>query len=240
MSDTLLLVDYENVPKIDLSILDEACRAIIFVGKNQVPPKAAKRKASAHRFLRVDFQKIEGSGRNALDFHIAFHLGRMFETSPTTECVVIAKDKGYDPLVAHLNKSGMTCRRVENWEALVSERAASRSQPVQASSPSSSVTPEPDPGLTVCQRCKKSTTIEHYGGRWCSNCGGFAAPPKPHLLPSARIEVELEDGPEVSFMGIKDGRALRCGWCHRETDMTGGIYDDGDWMCGECVAGYAS
>ena len=30
-----------------------------------------------------------------------------------------------------------------------------------------------------------------------------------------------------------------CGWCNQNTDMTGGIYDDGEWMCGGCIARYA-
>ena len=46
MSQTLLLVDFENVHKVDISLLDESYRAIIFVGANQNPPKAAKNKAT--------------------------------------------------------------------------------------------------------------------------------------------------------------------------------------------------
>ncbi|WP_370868178.1 PIN domain-containing protein [Sulfuriferula sp.] len=42
--------------------------------------------------------KIEGTGKNALDFHIAFQLGRTIETAPQTECFVLSKDKGFDPL----------------------------------------------------------------------------------------------------------------------------------------------
>ena len=99
MSQTLLLVDFENVHKVDISLLDESYRAIIFVGANQNPPKAAKNKATAHRFTRVDFLKVEGTGRNALDFYIAFQLGRTFETAPDTECIVLSKDKGYDRLL---------------------------------------------------------------------------------------------------------------------------------------------
>jgi hypothetical protein len=59
MVKRLVLVDFENVQKLDLSILDESYRAIVFVGASQAPPKAARNKATAHRFSRVDFQKIE-------------------------------------------------------------------------------------------------------------------------------------------------------------------------------------
>ena len=63
MSKRLVLVDFENVQKLYLSILDEIYRAIVFVGASQAPPKAARNKATAHRFSRVDFQKIEGNGK---------------------------------------------------------------------------------------------------------------------------------------------------------------------------------
>jgi hypothetical protein len=82
MTKKLVLVDYENIQKIDLSVLDESYSAIIFVGAKQNPPKASRNKTTAHRFSRVDFQRIEGAGKNALDFHIAFHLGRTIETAP--------------------------------------------------------------------------------------------------------------------------------------------------------------
>ena len=121
MVKRLVLVDFENVQKLDLSILDESYRAIVFVGASQAPPKAARNKATAHRFSRVDFQKIEGNGKNALDFHIAFHLGRTFETAPETECIVLSKDKGYDPLLVHLNKKGLICRRIISLDELLPE-----------------------------------------------------------------------------------------------------------------------
>lgn len=101
MAKKLLLVDLENKHKVDLSPLDESFRAIIFVGANQNPPKASKKPATAHRFSRVDFLKISGAGKNALDFHIAFELGRTFETAPDTQCFVLSGDKGFDPLLEY-------------------------------------------------------------------------------------------------------------------------------------------
>lgn len=256
MAQTLLLLDYENVPKVDLSVLDEGYRAVIFVGNNQEPPKAARAKSTAHRFVRVDFLKIDGNGKNALDFHIAFHLGRIFETAPDTECVVIAKDKGYDPLLRHLNKNGLKCRRVKGWEAFVSEhRPALKSvkapQVPSLASKLVAASPIADPELTVCPKCKKTSTIAHYGGRWCSNCGSFAVPADPKLLPSSHAAFRHDDGlrsEKVRTLGASRAHGsirqapslLECGWCLQKSDMAGGIYDDGEWMCGECVAGYAT
>lgn len=112
MSKSVLLVDLENVHKVDLSRLDDSYLSIIYVGANQNPPKASRKKETAHRFSRVDFQKIEGTGKNALDFHIAFQLGRTFETAPDTLCIVLSKEKGFDPLLNHLNKNGFLCPKM--------------------------------------------------------------------------------------------------------------------------------
>lgn len=222
MKRHLLLVDFENVPKIDLSALDESYRAIVFVGAAQNPPRAAKNKNTAHRFSRVDFQKISGSGKNALDFHIAFHLGRMFETSPETTCIVVSRDKGFDPLLSHVNSTGLCCRRIESFEELA-----------MSSGPSLNVTPVSS--ILECRWCRKSNTIEHHGGRWCSNCGSFASPPDPKLLPSNQPGYRE---PTPAPRGEPDS-GLVCAWCHQPTDMSDGIYDDGEWMCGGCVAQYA-
>jgi ribosomal protein S27AE len=225
MTKHLLLVDYENVHTIDLSRLDDSYRAIIFVGASQNPPKAARLNGTAHRFRRVDFQKITGNGKNALDFHIAFHLGRAFETDRETICIVLSRDKGFDPLLLYLNKNGLPCRRVERFEDVLSP------EPTRAM-PDSSVTLE----RIVCARCGKTSTIEHHGGRWCTNCGRFASPPDPALLPSNQPGYREVRGMSVS--GVR-GSTIVCDWCHQPSDMSDGIYDDGEWMCGGCVAGHA-
>ncbi|CAN7298080.1 PIN domain-containing protein [Variovorax paradoxus] len=219
MKKSLLLVDLENVHKVDLSLLDESFRAIIYVGAKQNPPRAATKKSTAHRFVRADFHKVEGSGKNALDFHIAFQLGRTFETAPDTECYVLSKDKGFDPLLAHLNKNGLRCQRVNSLDELLP------------------MIPATIADLVVCGRCRKSSTIDHYGGKWCTNCGSFASPPDQKLLPSQQPGFEDRSRSDDCF---HEGIVAECGYCYRRTDMTGGIYDDGEWMCAGCIDRYAT
>jgi hypothetical protein len=224
MTKHLLLVDFENVPRIDLALLDDTYRAIVFVGAGQNPPKAATNKDTAHRFRRVEFQKIAGIGKNALDFHIAFQLGRTFETSRETICIVVSRDKGFDPLLLYLNNSGLHCRRVGSFAELVSTIVTST-----AAGPMPTV-----PDECVCGRCNKPATIEHNGGRWCSNCGTFASDPDPLLSPPGRADYQ-EPRPHAH------SRVLQmCGWCYQSCDMGDGIYDDGEWMCGGCIARFAS
>jgi hypothetical protein len=114
LTQELLLVDFENVQQVDLSRLDESTSVIIFVGASQkaVPIELV---TSAQKLgARVEWQKIEGTGSNALDFHIACHLGRVLEKSPQVECLVLSKDKGFDPLLRYLNKIGLKCQRINS------------------------------------------------------------------------------------------------------------------------------
>lgn len=219
MVKKLLLVDLENKHKVDLSPLDESFRAIIFVGANQNPPKASMKPTTAHRFTRVEFLRISGAGKNALDFHIAFELGRTYVNAPDTHCFVLSNDKGFDPLLHHLNSNGMICRRIESIDALVPPSA-----PIVVAS-----------DRVLCLRCKRSSTIEHHGGQWCTNCGRFAVAPNPELLPSNQKGYQ-----EPKRQSYQDNAIYSvCGWCDERADMRGGIYDDGEWMCGGCISRYA-
>jgi hypothetical protein len=114
LTEELVLVDLENVQQIDLSRLDEGCRVLIFVGASQraIPYELV---SSAQRLgPRVEWQKVEGNGSNALDFHIACHLGRVLEKTPDVRCTVLSKDKGFDPLLRYLGKLGLRCRRINS------------------------------------------------------------------------------------------------------------------------------
>ncbi len=114
MTHKLLLVDFENVQQVDLSRLDGSFHVVIFVGSSQknVPIDLV---ASAQKLGdRVEWQRVEGNGSNALDFYIAFQLGRVIEKSPTIHCIVLSKDKGFDPLLRHLNKNGLKCKRINS------------------------------------------------------------------------------------------------------------------------------
>ena len=125
----LLLVDFENVQQVELAGLDDSYRVIIFVGADQksVPFDLVTR--AQQLGSRVEWQKITGNGSNALDFFIAFQLGRVFDKTPRPECLVLSRDKGFDPLIRHLNASGMKCRRISSLGELHLKTAAAVSAP---------------------------------------------------------------------------------------------------------------
>lgn len=128
MAERVLLVDYENIGRIDLGAIPEGIRVPFFFGASQrtVPTeflKAALR--LGERFVPID---IEGQGKNALDFHIAFYLGEYLARAPDTACVILSKDKGFDPLIRHLSRRGFAVRRANS----MAEALAARGGPAAA------------------------------------------------------------------------------------------------------------
>ena len=236
VANTLILVDYENTQLVDMSRVAEDCQAIVYLGAAQHPPKAARNPASAHRFARVNFVKVLGPGGNALDFHIAYELGRVLQAAPTTPCVVLSHDTGFDPLLARLREQGFDCKRVDSMDELASAQA--QASAIESSEFAGVAT------LAPCRHCRKVECVELHGGSWCANCARFSSPPDPKLLPSAQ---GLSAGQASSSWGSGGtgvfSRALslpECEWCHQRCDMSGGIFDDGEWMCGDCVGSLAS
>jgi PIN domain len=114
MTPKLLLVDFENVQQVDLARLDDSFQIIIFVGAAQksIPIELV---TNAQKLgSRIEWQRVDANGSNALDFFIACHLGRVLEKSPQLQCIVLSKDKGFDPLLRHLNKNGLQCKRLNS------------------------------------------------------------------------------------------------------------------------------
>ncbi len=129
MTQKLLLVDYENVQQVDFSRLVGDFSVVVFVGSSQksLPVELV---AKAQKLGdRVTWQQVDGNGSNALDFYIACHLGRVLETTPHVECVVLSKDKGFDPLLRHLNAKGLKSRRINSLLELGPSKPATAKEP---------------------------------------------------------------------------------------------------------------
>jgi hypothetical protein len=126
---TYVLVDYENVQPKDLALLDgQAFEVVVFLGEhqNKIPLELAA--ALQQRGARGRYVQISGNGRNALDFHIAFHLGELAAKNADASFHVISKDGGFDPLVEYLRAKRIDVRRFESLGALVAPRKTARSE----------------------------------------------------------------------------------------------------------------
>lgn len=111
MKELHALVDYENVqPTIEeLAKLAPGFTDIwLFHGPHQA--RQATQFAEAHE--RVTPVPRSGKGPNALEFHLPFYLGYMAARHPDADMVVVANDKGYDPMIAHARMLNVTVKRV--------------------------------------------------------------------------------------------------------------------------------
>jgi hypothetical protein len=131
MRTNYVLIDYENVQPSSLAGRDaEHFRVIVFVGANQnklnFDTAAALQKLGA----RAEYIKIAGNGPNALDFHIAFHMGRIAAEDPTAFFHIISKDTGFDPLIQHLKARKVFASRSKDVADIpVLKAANSKSMP---------------------------------------------------------------------------------------------------------------
>ena len=103
MRTNYVLIDYENVQPDGLAALDhEHFTVIVFVGANQA--KVTMKAAAALQRMghRAKYIQISGNGSNALDFHIAYYIGRLAVEEPTAFFHIISKDQGFKPLIEHL------------------------------------------------------------------------------------------------------------------------------------------
>jgi len=64
---------------------------------------------------RANYVHLSQAGRNALDMHIALYLGRMLQSYPNARFHIISKDRGYEPLLSHIN---LCDRRASLWADL--------------------------------------------------------------------------------------------------------------------------
>ena len=119
----VLLIDYENIHNVNLSIIDPTKFTIkIFIGnsQNKIPFDLVQ---NAQRFgSHLEWIKIDGTGKNALDFHIAYFLGIYSCNEPKSEYIILSKDKGFDPVIRFINKSKVNCIRINSILELSSDK----------------------------------------------------------------------------------------------------------------------
>lgn len=112
MATNYLLIDFENVHPKNLELLAQyPFKVFVFVGENQ--SKVPFDLADSMQLLgnEARWVKIAGNGQNALDFHIAYYIGKLAASEPDARFHIISKDKGFDPLVRHLISKGIKVMR---------------------------------------------------------------------------------------------------------------------------------
>lgn len=115
MELTYILVDFENVQPPDMGLLSgEQYQLRIFHGPHQKKLDFDIAVTLQPLGDRVKYIQSDRHGKNALDFYIAFYMGRLLQeleaigsaASRNTRFVVISKDGGFDALMNHVQSLG--------------------------------------------------------------------------------------------------------------------------------------
>lgn len=112
MTTNYVLIDFENVQPTNLEVLKQhPFKVLVFVGANQT--RLPFDLAAAMQALgdAGEYVKIEGSGKNNLDFHITYYVGKLAAEDPTAHFHIISRDTGFDPLIRHIKSKKIKIQR---------------------------------------------------------------------------------------------------------------------------------
>jgi hypothetical protein len=114
-----VLIDYENVQPTDLALLREGpFKVKVFLGAHQ-PKIPVALAAALHEFgANAEYVLLDGSGANALDFHIAYYVGLLAAQDSAAAFHIISRDTGFDPLLKHLKAKGVFAQRTTSIAAM--------------------------------------------------------------------------------------------------------------------------
>ena len=113
-----LYIDYENVQDVKVEAIKKTIKVKIIVGQDQTKVPIDLVQKTQPFGNSVEWVQVDGKGRNALDFFIAFFLGKDVVADSDKTFIIYSKDTGYDPLINHLKKSGIKVKRIVSFQEL--------------------------------------------------------------------------------------------------------------------------
>ena len=113
-----VFVDFENGQKIDLALIgNKAVSLVLLIGVKQKISGELVERLMEHA-ASVQLIRLTSMGRNALDFTLAYYVGRAVLSDPTGYFHIISKDTGFDPLVEHLKSRHIHAYRHDDGTTL--------------------------------------------------------------------------------------------------------------------------
>ena len=130
MRSNIVLIDFENVQPDSLQLLaSEHFRVLLFVGESQTKLRFETAAAVQKLGDRAEYIKIAGNGSNALDFHIAYYIGKLSASEPTAYFHIVSRDAGFDPLIQHLKSKNVFAARVKTIREILMINTAAPQSP---------------------------------------------------------------------------------------------------------------
>ena len=163
MSTPYVLVDSENVQP-DLSQLAHTPYKLkIFFGARQQEGRVPLKLLLATKALGDAWEPVlvSRSGRNAVDMHIAYWIGRLLRAEPTARIHVISGDTDFDPLIETLRRDGHDVHRTKALADLVAKPPRAASSRAAKSKAPPAPKPAPSPPVKQPASDKLSGVLKH-------------------------------------------------------------------------------
>ncbi|EIJ33191.1 PIN domain-containing protein [Thiothrix nivea] len=130
-----ILVDFENTQAIDLALIkNKPVVVILLIGEKQKHLPVTLVRQLLEFPDKVRLIESAGSGKNALDFILACQVGQLSQQDPAGFYHIVSKDKGFDPLVAHLKQQKIFAARHDAFAQIplfVDQRTVSSNDKIQ-------------------------------------------------------------------------------------------------------------
>lgn len=161
MAKPYYLIDFENVQPKALGLLKPGeSRIKVFLGQQQTKLMLELVQALQPFGADAEYIAIAGNGPDAVDFHIAYYIGRIAVEEPGAAFHIVSGDTGFDPLVRHLTAKGITCKRMPALPGTVPVKAASAAkaapkpapQPAKKAAKKSAAKASPSPAAEKATR----------------------------------------------------------------------------------------
>ncbi|HSO82706.1 PIN domain-containing protein [Thiocapsa sp.] len=108
-----ILIDFESIQPRHLETwADEDIHVTVFVGAHQNRLPFDLVAAMQALGARGHYIKLRHTGKNLLDFHLAFHLGELVARTPEATYRIVSKDGGFDALIEDLQAHGLAVERL--------------------------------------------------------------------------------------------------------------------------------
>ena len=120
-----VFVDFENVHEVDPAVIGaRSVNLTLLLGARQTKLDAALVEKLMEHAATVQLVRLSFSGKNALDFTLAYYVGRAVMADPTGHFHIVSGDTGFDPLIEHLRSRHIHADRHANFIPLATPAPA--------------------------------------------------------------------------------------------------------------------
>jgi hypothetical protein len=150
-----VFVDFENVHQVDAAVIGaKTVSFTLLLGAKQTKLDAGLVEKLMEHAATVQLIRLTSSGKNALDFALAYYVGRAVSANPAVFIHIISRDTGFDPLIEHLRSRHIHARRHDSFATLTFSGTAKAA----TVAPKVETAVQKDPLIRVLESLRKNIT----------------------------------------------------------------------------------